>query len=270
LYVAGNLVLSPDAGIYRIDLGTELSPLRFAYAPDLVCDDGGGTVYSVAFYDSANSRMLLTTPGGVYERSLTGEFVDVGTLQSARVRYGTLEPKVFKLLRVRGEQTPADFFVSVIDDLGTEHDVIGYVADQIPGAEDAEIPDIGPQDFVSVKFTLSSDPATHLLSAEAAGYQLKSLPATPRRRLLTVPVWLFDFESDANGVGVGFVGSALERLQALEDLDTAADVVSFQDFMFGRVERVSIENVRFVLSAPPGGGFSGPGGLVILTLRTVL
>ena len=264
-------VTTGDADIYRIDLGLEITNLRFAYARDLRVDGGEtgygitgfGSVQGLALYNSG--KLLIGGAMGVYAEQDT--YVDSGYLQTSRIRFNTLEPKVYKLVRVRGVQTPADFFVSILDTFGSEVDVIGYVTDQVPGEEDADIPRLGPQDYVSLKFTLSSD-ATNVLSAECQGYQLKALPATPRRRMIQIPLLCFDMETDRNGNGAGYVGSAVSRLQALEDLDAEADVVNVQDLDRSVVERCVIESVEFVQTAPPT-GMDGWGGLITLTVRTV-
>lgn len=259
---------SPKAGVYRIDLGEEISNLRFAYAPDAVCANGNGSVPGgITFYGSSSDTMLIGCNGSVYQVN-NSKYVDSGYLQSSRVRFDTLEPKVFKLLRVRGAQTLGDFYVSIIDQDGDEHTVIGYVGGQTPGDEDVDIPNLGPQDFVSVKFTLYSA-SSGTITSEAGGYQLKALPASPRQRILRVPLWCFDFEQDQNGNTSGSVGSASARLAELEDLDTAADVVNLQDLDRGSVERCVIEEVQFVQTAPPRTGFGGFGGIITLTLRTV-
>lgn len=273
-------VTSGARDLYRIDVGLEVDSLRFAYARDLRVDNPGNPVAgytpmpSTASYGMSipaiggapgPAKMLIVTNSGVFKRDDT--YVTSGYLQTSRIRFDTLEPKVYKFVRVRGQQTPADFYVSIIDDLDNESSVVGYVSSQIPGLEDADIPNIGPQDFVSLKFTLSSA-TSRTVSAQCSGYQLKALPASPRKRMLQIPVWCFDSEQDRLGVMSGFEGSAVGRVLALEDLDEAADVVNLQDLDRATSERVVIDDVEFVQSAPPD-GFDGWGGIITLTLRTV-
>lgn len=265
-------VTTGPADLCRIDLGMEITSLRFAYARDLRVaggevnlGNGFGSIRDVTTYKGMDT-LLIATHAGVYAQQAT--YVTSGYLQTSRIRYDTLEPKVYKLLRVRGAQTPADFYVSVIDSLGSESAVIGYVASQIPGLEDADIPDIGPQDYMSVKFTLSSA-AGGTISAECSGYQVKALPASPRQRLLRLPLWCFDTEVDRYGNLSGYAGSAATRLGALEDVDRAADVVIFQDLDEGTIDRVVIDEVQFVQTSPPDERFTGPGGVITLTLRTI-
>jgi hypothetical protein len=167
---------------------------------------------------------------------------------------------------MRGPQTSGDYAVVVVDTQGTETPVVGYVAGQTPSA-DADIPDIGPQEYVSVKITLSSANAS-TDTAELSGFQLKSLPGTPHQRILQIPVWVFDSEMDRNGVISGYEGSAEDRLTALEAVDEAGDVVTFQDLDAGTSIPVVIEQISFAQTAPPDGA-DGFGGIVTLTLRTV-
>lgn len=264
--------------IYRVDLSTEISPLRFAYARDARLPDMEQTdlnpIRAVTMFKGISPiiegapvvprALLVATIDGLVVTT-PGTFVDEGYLQTSRIRFGTLEPKLFKLLRVRGPQTEADFFVSIIDTAGNEFDVVGYVDEQTPGLTDVAIPNLGPQDYVSLKFTLMSD-ADHDESALCSGYQLKVLPASPRKRLIQLPLWCFDREQDKNGNVIQ--GSAWERLEALEVLETDGDTVSLQDLNTGTVVSGVIEELRFEQTAPPA-GFSGVGGIVTVTVRTV-
>lgn len=252
-----------DAGLIRVDLGVQFSDLRFAYATDVYTSGGGGQSYGCALHQD---RLLVATDDGLWWESDV-EYLDDGYVQSSRIRYGTLEPKIYKLLRARGPTLESDYFVSVIDPDGNETNVVGYVAGQTPGDVDAQIPTIGPADYLSVKFTLSST-VDMLTSAIASGFQLKALPASPRRRILQFPLWCFDLETDRFGVQRGFPGSALLRLLELEAVDEAADTVILQDLDANLSYNVVIESVDFRQTSPPDAP-EGFGGIIILTVRTV-
>jgi len=232
-------------------------------ATDLYAADGDGSCTGVGLIDGA---LYLATAAGVFQEQ-TATYVDEGYLQTSRQRFSTLEPKLYEMLRVRGPILTSDFFVSVIDPNDTEYPVVGYVSGQTPGAADVGIQDLGPLDYLSVKFTMSSSD-DHSDTAVASGYQLKALPAQPRQRILTIPVWCFDWETDKYGNVLGGAGTAITRLTELEALDTAADIVNFQDLDNDVVERVAIDEVEFVQTSPPVGA-DGWGGIITLTLRTI-
>lgn len=254
-----------EGGLARVDLGLQHSELRFAYASDIFAPAVGTGVTGCGLISAG---LLICSDGGLYLESAT-QYVDSGWLRSSRVRYSTLEPKNFKLIRSRAGVLQSDYFVSVIDPNGSEYNVVGYVAGQTPGADDVPVPSIGPQDYLSVKITLSST-TDHLTQAVAGGWQLKAIPAQPHQREIVLPVWCFDFEVDGNGVPFGGLGTARTRLAALEALDRAADTLVLQDFNDNSLVTVSIDKMSFVQIAPPvGTGFAGWGGIVTLTLRTV-
>jgi hypothetical protein len=255
---------SGGPGLYRVDLSTELSNLRFAYAADLWCVGGGATVYSVCGQGSSE-RLLVGCINGVYAEKDT--YVDTGWVQSSRIRFATLEPKVFKLLRLRAALLVASARLSLVDADGVAHTVVGFGAGQTPGTEDVVLPDLGPQDYVSILIELDSDDLNVSTSA-LTGWQLKGLPATPRERVIQVPLLCFDAEKDRHGVRAGGAGTALTRLEALESLERDADVLAFQDLDLGRTTRVVIEQMNFTQTTPPA-GTDGWGGIITLTLRTV-
>lgn len=260
---------SGEGGLCRVDLGLQHGELRFAYASDLYINDAGtGAVGCGAIM----AGLVYGTDEGIYLESAT-DYIAEGWLQGPRIRYGTLEPKIYKLLRSRGPALESDYFVSVVDPDGNIHNVVGYVAGQTPGSSDATIPPLGPLDYLSVRITLSAS-VDGLSSAISGGYQLKALPGTPRQRIFQLPVWCFDFEKDRNGLVAGYEGYARERLLELESIDQAADTVSFQDLDAGEVYTANIESVEFRQMSPPdgsghGSGQDGFGGTIILTLRTV-
>lgn len=253
-----------EGGICRIDLGQENTTLRFAYASDLYASEAAGAATRVCL---TGGVILIGTDDGLYTE-VVDEYVDSGWLQTSRIRFGTLEPKVYKLLRSRGPILESDYFVSVIDPNGTETMVVGYVAGQTPGEQDITLGDLGPLDYLSVKFTLFSDAATNMLSAVASGFQVKALPAQPRQRMMQIPLLCFDMERDKLGATTGYEGSALARLTALEDVDEAADTVMFQDLSQGTATEVVIDQMTFAQTSPPD-GFGDFGGIITLTLRTV-
>ena len=262
LYATCSNGIEGESGLLRIDLGSEVSPGRFAYATDLQAHQAG-TVRSVSVL---GDRLVFTVDGH-------GSFIEAdgfeasGSLVTSRIRMGTLEPKLFKFLKLRTSESAGFISASVTSDTGN-------VSGALSGAGTAgDIPEVqislNPAEFVQVTVSLAPSGA---VSPEFQGYQLKALPAQKRQRLEVVPVLLFDFESDRSGQQKGRDGDALRRLLALEEMEESGDIVLFQHLTAdpeGNTARlVVIDEVRFIQTSPPG-RHRGWGGRCELILRSV-
>jgi hypothetical protein len=266
---------SLDAGLIRIDLGQNIldEPLRFAYANDLqVAQTTTHFTTGVAFIGASNRLSFCTefevTSGAIYTESAT-VLRTSGYLTTGAIRYGTLEPKNYKLIRGRGEFTNGALDIQIIDQDSTTFNVITY--NSSVGSPEAATtnPEI-PQEYVSYKFTLSRSASNTSLGPVFKGYQAKALPATKRQRLIQFPVWCFDVETDRYGVQTGYENRAWERIQVLENIEAAGDIINVQDFTTGERVQAIIERVNFTRKTPPSGKFDGFGGLLSITVRTVL
>jgi hypothetical protein len=71
-------------------------------------------------------------------------------------------------------------------------------------------------------------------------------------------------------VKTGYEGRAWERIQELESIEKLGDIVNFQDFTTGESVQAIIERVNFNRKTPPSGKFDGFGGMLTITVRTVL
>jgi hypothetical protein len=263
-----------NAGLTRIDLSEQISPLRFAYATDLLTEEATTTTTSCALLGTTN-RMVFTAATSYHFIESATEFIDSGFIQTGFIRYGTLEPKNFKRLRCRGDYSNGGLILAPVGSDGTVYETAIYNS-TLGTPEISTINPPGSQEFIGLKFTLSryEDP-TDLSSTKDTlgptfkGYQLRSLPATPRQRLIQLPLYCFDVETDRYNVQVGYDSRALERVQALEDLETTGDEVIFQDFTTGEQVTVVIDSVGFQRATPPSGGFSGFGGNLTVIVREV-
>jgi hypothetical protein len=101
------------------------------------------------------------------------------------------------------------------------------------------------------------------------GYQLKSLPAVPRQRLIQYPVFCYDHESDKFGNEVGYEGSAYDRMSQLEAIENVGDTIRVQDFRTGESYLGIIEEMDFMNKTPEDKRFSGFGGTLLVTMRTI-
>ena len=264
-----------NAGLTRVDLGQliEGEPLRFAYANDLVgIQSGTHFTTSVAFMGTTNRLAFATayntTDGAIYLESAS-TLVNSGYLQTGAIRYGTLEPKNFKFVRARGEFTFGAMDIQTVEENGNVNNVITYNA--AVGTPDAATTNPeASQEFLSYRFTLSRSASDTSKGPIFKGFQAKALPATKRQRLIQFPVWCFDVEKDRYNVTTGYEGRAWERIQILEAIEAEGDIVNVQDFTTGERVQAIIEQIQFARKTPPSGNFSGFGGLLTVTVRTVL
>lgn len=266
---------SLDAGLIRIDLGQaiENEPLRFAWANDLqYTQTTTHHTTGVAFFGSSNRLGFCTeyraTNGHVYRENL-GTLRATGYVTTGAIRYGTLEPKNFKFLRARGDYTNGGMDMYAIDPSGNTYSVISYNS-SVGTPEAATTNPEGPQEYLSYKFTLSRSESNNSLGPVFKGYQAKALPATERQRVIQFPVWCYDVETDRYNVKTGYEGRAWERIQAIESIEKLGDIVNVQDFTTGERVQAIIERVNFNRKTPPSGKFDGFGGLLTITVRTVL
>ena len=264
-----------DAGLVRIDLGQtiENEPLRFAYANDLqYAQTTNHYTTSVAFIGTTSRLAFCTeyeaTNGAVYLESST-ELVPTGYVTTGAIRYGTLEPKNFKLIRGRGDFTYGAMDLRAIDAANNLYTIITYNS-AVGTPEAATTNPEGPQEYLSYKFTLSRSASDTSRGPVFKGYQTKALPATERQRLIQFPVWCFDVETDRYNVKTGYEGRAWERIQTLEQIERLGDIINVQDFTTGERVQAVIEKINFSRKTPPSGNFSGFGGLLAITVRTVL
>lgn len=255
-----------DSGLFRIDLSVQVDTLRPAYTTDLFFAGDMSDCLMTAHLGLGDSLVYSTTTD-TYVTD-TANLVSQGYLQTSRIRYNTLEPKLFKFLRVRGPVLDGAISFQVLDQNDSASGNTLLPAGFAPGLHDSEITaPTGPQDFVSMKFFFNRGVVT-TKGAQFAGYQLKALPGVPRQRIIQLPLWCFDSEEDPMGNVLNVEGSALDRLVALEALDTTGDVVILQDLTAGVSTRCVIDRVSFKQTTPPP-HLKGWGGLIIVTLRTV-
>ena len=265
---------SLDAGVIRIDLSTSVEgeSLRFAYANDLqYVQETVHYTTGVGFYGTSNNLSFCTaynsTNGHVY-RELPSVKKSSGYLTTGAVRYSTLEPKNYKFIRARGTFTNGAMDIATVDANNSPYAIITYNA-AIGTPEAATNSPVGPQEYISYKFTLSRSASNTSLGPTFKGFQAKSLPATKRQRLIQFPVWCYDVETDRYNVLAGYEGRAWERIQRLEDIEAAGDIINVQDFTTGERVQALVERVSFIRKTPPSARYDGFGGLLTVTVRTV-
>ena len=256
------------SGLIRIDLSQEVEPGRYAYAKDL-SSGVTGNCRAVAFIGDTGRAAFAVAGSGVYFEHPTNK-VATGFLDTGYIRYATIEKKYFKLIKPR-LKTPmfGSMVISSKNIAGTVNSII-----TIDSATPAINSDLStnisiPQEELAFRFTFNRSSTDTTKGPELDGYQVKSLPAVQRARQLTIPLLDFDFESDRYGVMTGYEGRAWERLQTLETLEAAGDTVVIQDFTTGEQVNGVIEQLSFERTTPADRRYSGFGGIMYVSIRTV-
>jgi hypothetical protein len=262
-----------EPGVIRLDLSNEVEELRFAWANDLYMEGvTGHQTTACAFADGTNRLTFCTANNGTSDGYIYVE--DASTLRTSgfittgNIRYGTLEPKNFKRLLGRGDFSYGSMTLETVDKNGVEYDHISYDS----GVSPIEVGTSNPataQEYVAFKFLLNRDATDTTKGPVFKGYQAKATIATPRQRVIRFPVYIYDVETDHFDVMIGYEGRALERLQALEDIEESGDVVTWQDLTTKESRQAVIEQISFTRLTPPDKSFNGFGGVADITIRTV-
>ena len=260
-------------GVIRIDLSNEISTLVFPYANDVYYPGVSGfKTTSCAFLGDTDRLAYCTAKTGATDGYLYSEsastLMTTGYLTTGYIRYNTLEPKNFKRLLARGEYTYGSMTLETVDADGTEYDVISYDA-TVPPVEVTTSQPTGSQEYLAYKFILYRDGTDTTKGPTFKGYQAKATIATPRQRVIRFPVYCFDVETDKYNVMVGYEGRAFDRIGQLEAIEEDGDVVTWQDLTTGESRQCVIEQITFNRATPPDRGFTGYGGILTMTIRTV-
>ena len=217
---------------------------------------------------AVSSATALVNETGTINIESSGEKMTDGYLQTGYIRYNTLEPKNFKRLLGRGEFTYGSMTLETVDADGTEYDIVSYDS-SVPPVEVTTSQPAGAQEYLAYKFILYRDGTDNTKGPIFKGYQAKATIATPRQRVIRFPVYCFDVETDKYNVLVGYEGRARDRIDALEAIEEDGDIVTWQDLTTGESRQVAIEQITFTRMTPPDRGFTGYGGMLTITVRTV-
>jgi hypothetical protein len=270
IYVGVDSGVGGNSGIYRIDLSQPLEGGTYPYATDVYADSVTGKVEGVAVM--AGGRLAFCVNGdGLFIEHAT-ELLESGELTTGIIRYETLENKAWKRLKIRTESAlegdidifrvengVAESFRTVEEGSSTDYD---YDLSSVFNDVNVE---------AQFKFRLYRNATTASLGATMSGYSVKALPTPTRARVIQFPLFCFDSERDRLKNIMGFEGYALARLQALEQKEAQGETIIIQDFTAGGepIEAV-IEQVTFTRTTPPNGNYTGWGGIIQITARTVV
>jgi hypothetical protein len=262
-----------QVGVTRVDMGQPLGNLQFPYAWDLYdpADTLGHHTTTCAFLGDT-SRLTFCNAGNgsdgtIYIQSASTLLAE-GSLRTGYVRYNTLELKIYKLMQARVDTTNGGILIDSVD-YADNFFRIGTFAQQ------AIVPEINinypqaSQEYLGFQFTLTRSTTDVTKGPLFTGYQIKSLPAIPRQRLIQYPLSCFDHESDHFGVEIGYEGSAYFRMSQLESIENVGDTIRVEDFRTGESYIGLIEELDFRNATPSDKRFSGYGGTLLVTIRTV-
>ena len=261
-----------NPGTTRIDLGTQLGTLIFPYAWDNYKSGVTGRKTTACAFINGTDRLAFTTnydvtDGAVYVESAS-TLVSSGELRTGFVRYNTLEGKLFKLMTPRVDTSGGGMSIYSIGYDDAEY-LIGAIAEDGTVSELGIQYPVGAQEYLGFKFVLNRSANDSTQGPLFTGYQLKSLPAVPRQRLIQYPLFCYDHETDKFGVESGYEGSAWDRMSQLETTENAGDTIRVQDFRTGESFIGLIEELDFINKTPTDKRFSGFGGLLLATIRLV-
>ncbi len=252
-------------GLTRIDLSTQIDTLVFPWANDRTISLENYQTTGVAFIGSTDK--LAFSVGLQYVYYEGDDKSSSGYITTGFIRYNTLEKKIFKFIGDRAQYFGnSGLNISVITPDETETPIISKI--YLNGNSDTNIPGEASE-FVKFKFTLTRNPNTGYKDEGTIlyGYQVKSLPATPRQRLIQYPLYCFDTEMDRYNNRIGYDGQAVEKLSSLESLESVGDVITVVDNRSGETYTGLIEEVAYTSMTSPDRRFSGNGGMLMVTVR---
>lgn len=270
IYAGVDSGVGGNSGIYRVDLSQPLSGGGYAYATDVYGDSVTGKVEGVAITAAGRVAFCINGDGLFIEHAT--ELLESGELTTGIIRYETLENKAWKRIKLRTEGTlngDIDIF-RVVDGAAEsfrtveQGNTIDYDYDLSSVFGDVNVE-------AQFKFRLNRNDTTATTGAVVYGYSVKALPTPTRARLIQFPLFCFDSERDRLKNIMGYQGYALGRLQALEQMEAQGETVIIQDFTAnGEPIEAVIEQVTFTRTTPPNGNFTGWGGIIQITARTVV
>jgi hypothetical protein len=262
-----------QVGLTRVDMGQPLGNLQFPYAWDLYdpADTLAHYTTACAFLGDTNRLAFCNAGNGsdgtIYIQSASTLLAE-GFLRTGYVRYNTLELKIYKLMQARVDTTNGGLLIDSVDYADNFFRIGTF-------AQESTVPEVNinypqaSQEYLGFQFTLTRSSTDVTKGPLFTGYQIKALPAIPRQRLIQYPLSCFDHESDHFGVEVGYEGSAYVRMSQLENIENVGDTIRVEDFRTGESYIGLIEELDFRNATPSDKRFSGYGGTLLVTIRTV-
>jgi hypothetical protein len=261
VYIAGKDF--DEAGLIRLDLGTKVDDAgRYAWAPDLICPTfTTSSATAVCTLPVSASLVFAVTGTGILLEGTGAGTIREAWVRTSRIRFGTVEPKLWKLGRIRGDLTSGEIQATAFTPFKSA--VVGLVGFTVTDPDEFRLIE-GKSEWLQLKLQLLGQ--TSMLTS----YQVKALSGTRRQRHMQFEVSIADAETTKSGQRVRATLSSRDRLAQLEALDADGDEVTLQEFTPTGVisTRVVIEQLSFRQIGRPTRR-SDIGGNVTVLLRTV-
>ena len=281
IWCANTNGVNSNSGTKRINLGQPITlsgyaqPIStgiYARANDVFSDATTGTVLAVRIFGADNQTAFAVNASGIWLESAT-ELVDQGEIITGFIRYDTLENKSWKRIRVRTPDNTTVGDISVFKHTANTDTVITTIEEDEDTSLDYDItaayPDIFPE--AAFKLIMYRNATTASIGAIVSGIAVKALPTPTRARILQIPLFCYDRETDKTGNMIGYEGYAKERLSILETVEAKGDTIVIQDFNAGGDPfECIIDQISFVRSSPSNRNYTGFGGIITLIARTVV
>jgi hypothetical protein len=262
---SATILTVPSPTTFTVLIGS--STVASAATTGTVTTAGTSTTASqVAFFGNSD-RAAFSTGNNIWAESTTN-LVSTGYLRTGYIRYNTLETKIYKLLQARIDTANGGIAIESIDSRNNTYNIGTF-------SQGTTVPEINvnypttSQEYLGFQFTMIRSSTDASKGPLFTGYQLKSLPAVPRQRLIQYPVFCYDHESDKFGNEIGFEGSAYQRMSQLEAIENLGDTIRVQDLRTGEEYLGIIEEMDFMNKTPEDKRFSGFGGTLLVTIRTI-
>ena len=244
----------------------------YARATDVFANGVSGTVNAVRIFGGSNQVAFAVSGSGIWLQHPT-ELVESGQIRCARIRYDTMENKAWKRIRIRTTDDIADGDIEIFKIGPTADTVITTLYEGNPTTADIDLGDAyveaGPDASFKLILTRKSTDAT--TGPVVVGMAVKALPTPTRARIMQIPLFCYDKETDKTGNMIGYEGYSRERLNALETIEANGQTVILQDFnQGGEPTEVIIDQVTFTRSTPANRNYTGFGGIIQLIVRTVV
>jgi hypothetical protein len=196
--------------------------------------------------------------------------VDEGPLTTGIVNWGTLEKKAWK--RVRVETTTLAGNIEIYADSNEGRTQIATLTTGNAYNTDFDLSTAYASTQVNgqLTFTLYKSTTNNTTGGVLRGYAIKAIPSPTRSRLIQLPLMCYDFESDRRNTRFGTDGGAKLRLSALETVESVGATVLVQDFNSGENFDAVIEEIAFSRMTPSSGNNDNFGGIIMITMRTVV
>ena len=281
IWCANTNGVNSNSGTKRINLGQPITlsgyaqPIStgvYARANDVFSDATTGTVHAVRIFGADNQTAFAVNASGIWLESAT-ELVDQGEIITGFIRFDTLENKSWKRIRVRTPDNTTVGGIDVFKHTTATDTVITTIEEDEDTSIDYDLttsyPDIFPE--AAFKLTMYRNATTASIGAIVSGIAVKALPTPTRARILQIPLFCYDKETDKTGNMIGYEGYAKERLSILETVEAKGDTIVIQDFNAGGDPfECIIDQISFVRSTPSNRNYTGFGGIITIIARTVV